>query len=420
MTLRKVLFWLHLSAGVLAGVVILIMSVTGVLLMYERQMTAWADGYVLSPPPGAARLSVESLIGKIRSERKALPSSVTLRADPSAPAALAFGREGTLFVDPYSGAILGEGSKRARDFFHSVTDWHRWLNAHGESRTVGKAVTGASNLLFLFIVLSGLYLWWPKNWEWRFVRKVTLFQGGLSAKARDFNWHNVIGFWSALPLAFVVGSIVPISYPWARDLVYHLTGSEPPPQSGPPGAASPTARIAPPAPSPGRPSGPPPDFSLEGLDRIWTRAEEQVPGWQSLSVRLPTTGDAPWTFSIDTSAGARRPDTRTQVSLDLRTGEVVKVEPYESQSRGRKALGWMRFIHTGEAFGFVGQTVAGLVSAGGAVLVYTGLALALRRFVAWRRRAAVQGHEGAAAPQVPLVPTPSGPSRMPATETSQE
>ncbi|MBP7778413.1 MAG: hypothetical protein KA371_14950 [Acidobacteria bacterium] len=47
----------------------------------------------------------------------------------------------------------------------------------------------------------------------------------------------------------------------------------------------------------------------------------------------------------------------------------------------------MRFAHTGEYYGLTGQTIAGLVSAGGAVLVYTGLALAWRRRWAWLRRA---------------------------------
>jgi|GEM_PF-2469048 len=41
--IRKGLFWLHLIAGVAAGVVILVMSVTGVLLTYERQILAWED-----------------------------------------------------------------------------------------------------------------------------------------------------------------------------------------------------------------------------------------------------------------------------------------------------------------------------------------------------------------------------------------
>ena len=46
----------------------------------------------------------------------------------------------------------------------------------------------------------------------------------------------------------------------------------------------------------------------------------------------------------------------------------------------------LRFAHTGEVLGLPGQTIAGIASAGGVVLVYTGLALSLRRFVAWRRR----------------------------------
>ena len=36
--MRRVLFWSHLLAGVAAGVVILIMSITGALLGFERQI----------------------------------------------------------------------------------------------------------------------------------------------------------------------------------------------------------------------------------------------------------------------------------------------------------------------------------------------------------------------------------------------
>ena len=46
----------------------------------------------------------------------------------------------------------------------------------------------------------------------------------------------------------------------------------------------------------------------------------------------------------------------------------------------------MRFGHTGEVFGVPGQILAGLASAGGCVLVWTGFALAWRRFTAWRAR----------------------------------
>jgi uncharacterized membrane protein len=45
----------------------------------------------------------------------------------------------------------------------------------------------------------------------------------------------------------------------------------------------------------------------------------------------------------------------------------------------------VRFGHTGELAGLTGQLVAGLASVGGAVLVWTGLALAFRHLLAWRR-----------------------------------
>jgi uncharacterized iron-regulated membrane protein len=71
-----------------------------------------------------------------------------------------------------------------------------------------------------------------------------------------------------------------------------------------------------------------------------------------------------------------------------RDGAVLRFEPYAAQSRGAKVRGWLRFLHTGEAFGVIGQTVAGLASAGAVMLSWTGVSLALRRFATWRRRRA--------------------------------
>ena len=106
---------------------------------------------------------------------------VTLKSDPSMPAEIGFGREATLFVNPYTGAILGEGSQKTRAFFRSVTDWHRWLGAKGDNRNVARAITGACNLGFLFLVMSGFYLWWPRSWNLKSFRNVTWFRRGLAA-----------------------------------------------------------------------------------------------------------------------------------------------------------------------------------------------------------------------------------------------
>ena len=371
--LRKIIFWCHLPVGAIAGIVILIMCVTGVLLAYEKQITSWADtrGYRSAPPsPGAQRLPVETLIAKARETRNANPTAVTLKSDPAAPAEIAFGREVTLFVNPYTGSVYGEGSKKVRSFFRNVTDWHRWLGAKGDNRNVARAITGACNLGFLFLVMSGFYLWWPRNWNLKALRSVTWFRRGLPARARDFNWHNVIGFWSAVPLFIVVLSAVVISYTWAGNLVYRIVGETPP-----------TPRATQPAPANANNNKSPVDLT-SNLNAGWLRAEQQVSDWRSISMQLPASASAPLTFNIDSGTGGQ-PQKRAQLVLDRTTGEVTKWEPFSTFTRGRQLRSILRFAHTGEVAGIAGQTIAGLVSLGGAFLVFTGLALAIRRLLAW-------------------------------------
>ncbi len=119
-----------------------------------------------------------------------------------------------------------------RQFMSDMRAWHRWLAYEDEARLTARAVTGWSNVAFLFIVVSGLYLWFPRRWSWQHVRPVLMFTGGARGKARDFNWHNVIGVWCLVPLFIVVISAVPISFPWGNDLVYRAMGEEPPPRRG--------------------------------------------------------------------------------------------------------------------------------------------------------------------------------------------
>jgi uncharacterized iron-regulated membrane protein len=125
------------------------------------------------------------------------------------------------------------------------------------------------------------------------VRNVALLRGGLRGKARDFNWHNVVGLWSAIPLFVVVLSGVVISYPWQH---------------------------------------------------------------------------------------------RASLTVDRATGRELRWEPFAGQTPGRRLRAVLRFAHTGEVLGLAGQTVAGLVSLGATLLVWTGLALSARRLLAWRGR----------------------------------
>ena len=86
MKLRTILFWTHLTAGLVAGIVILVMSVTGTLLTFQQsvlKIVERSQRYVEPPGPGAARLDVDVLLERVRAAvPDAEPTTVTLDSDP--------------------------------------------------------------------------------------------------------------------------------------------------------------------------------------------------------------------------------------------------------------------------------------------------------------------------------------------------
>ena len=388
MNLRTLLFWPHLIAGVIAGAVILVMSVTGVILTYERQLVEWSNSDYRSQPPsaGAPRMPLEEVLTAFARSGPGAVGSVSVGAESTDALVVSSGPR-TFYLDAYSGRVLGEARQGVRQFMSDVRAWHRWLAYEDESRPTARAITGWSNVAFLFIVVSGLYLWFPRRWTWQRLRPVVMFTRGARGKARDFNWHNVIGAWCVVPLFIVVISAVPISFPWGNDLVYRAMGEEPPParRGGPPREG--TARDV---------AGVPP-AGLVGLNGLLTRAAQQDRGWQTINVRIPDSSRAPVAFAIDRGDGGQ-PQLRSTLTLD-RAGAVVNYETFSSQTPGRRLRSLMRFAHTGEVLGLPGQTIAGLATGGSVVLVWTGIALALRRGRAWIGRRARAAAGSPARPQ---------------------
>jgi uncharacterized iron-regulated membrane protein len=307
---------------------------------------------------------------------------MTLRSNSTDPVSFDFGRERTVLMNPYTGQILGEASPRLRAFFSSVEGWHRWLALGGERRSWGRAITGACNLSFVVLVITGPFLWWPKEWTWNHIKKITLFRGGPWGRARDWNWHNVLGFWCALPLSLIVLTGMVMSYPWANNLLYRATGNTPPPPlSASPG---PGERGAGQGRRPNQSTHKAEAAHYEDLDKAFARAGEEVPDWTTISLRLGNP-NSPLTFSIDRGDGGR-PDLRSQLTLDPVSGEIVRWEPFSTYNSGRQLRAWARFTHTGEAGGLLGETLAVIASSGASLLVFTGLLLGIRRLLAWKGR----------------------------------
>ena len=190
MSLRKAIFWVHLAVGVTAGVVILMLAVTGVILTYEAQLNRWAlRDYRADPPgPGAAPLGLDELITRVTGGQPAdAVTSVALHRDPLEPAVVELDGGATVFVDRFTGDRLGDGNTRTRRFLRSVMYWHRWFALEGEYRIIGRTVVAVANLGFLFLIVSGVYLWWPSIRSRAAWRQALWFRRRLKGRARDFN-----------------------------------------------------------------------------------------------------------------------------------------------------------------------------------------------------------------------------------------
>jgi uncharacterized iron-regulated membrane protein len=376
---RRIFFWIHLSLGVVAGLAILIMSGTGVLLAFERQVLQFADRDLrsVSEAAGTAPRSLVEMLNTASASAGAPPSSIVVLPGRTSSVQFTIGRDRTVYVDPYTGAVLGENSKRVREFFGLVERWHRTLGESLAARGPMRAVAAASNLLFAIIIIGGCYLWIPRSWRWPSFRGVLVFRRGLKSRAREWNWHNVIGAWCAVPLVLATLTGVVISYPWANALLFRLAGSAAPVRQGPGG---PPAR-----PGTGAPQSAGPVTLVADLDPAGAGAGTQLPNWRTMTLRVPSPKDTNVTVTLDSGAGGEV-EKRMDVVVDSSAGTVVRTTRFSDSSLGQRLRMLARFIHTGEEGGLLGQIIGALACLGGVVLVWTGLSLSIRRLVQHVRR----------------------------------
>lgn len=447
-TFRQVLFWIHLIAGLIAGLSVAIMCFTGTVLAFEHEIVEWAerDARRVTPPAAdAPRLPLADLQARLREAQPEFrAASVTLQNDPSAAVTFSAGRDDGYYADPYTGAIRQPASTRVHDFMHLMTDWHRYLALSGDHRPIGKLINGICNLAFFGLAVTGLYLWWPRSWSWRGVKAITFINLKAAGKARDFNWHNAIGVWTAPVLIVLTLTAVPISFRWGGDLINRLAGEPVTATPATPGGSSgggPGGFNAAPAVEIKRPS---PDARPLGYDAIVARVQQDYQNWETITVRSggaqrggrPGAGATPGAApagpqgtraeaatprreggEANRPAGearrgegeGRRPEGQgrpgpqaltvtireagswprtatTTLTVNPFTGEVLAKSGYADLSTARQIRSWTRFLHTGQALGWWGQAIAGLACLGGCFLVYTGFALSYRRFFGKRTK----------------------------------
>lgn len=369
---RRVLFWTHLGVGIAAGIVVFVLALTGALLTYEAQIKAAFEPSVAPSVDKAEMLSTDELVAIARPVFSGRTTTLDIYRDSSKPVAVKAGRHDYKLLDPYTGQFIATETNPSEGFFEFVEDLHRSLA--GGRNSIGADIAKAANLAFLFLILSGIYLWMPKRWKGYFLKQRILFTKMPTAKARDFNWHHVFAFWMLIPLIAVVGTGVVISYGWANKLVFETAGLDVPMGRGKGGgmwAKSSSTGVS-----------DKPVEELVSFQAIYEKARLVRDDWNSLSIIVPGNEKAKSVDVLIDRGNGKQVALQQQITYSRETGDVIKEQGPDQLATPTQTLKrYIRFLHSGEVYGIIGQTLAGLASVASLFLVWTGLALAWRRLI---------------------------------------
>ena len=393
---KKIWFYVHWIVGLIAGIVLIVVGVTGAALSFEQEITEFINKPSLRVEvPSQERLSPEVLLEKFKAFKPdAQISMLTLSSDPSASASIgvqapnATGNGGghgrnmmTYYINPYTGELLPE--VRGKAFFRVMLDLHRRLMA-GQ---VGKQIVGASTVALILLSLSGIYLYWGS------IRNniVSSLKINFKAKGRGFLYklHAALGLWGLLFFFLIALTGLTWSYEWYRASMYALAGVEMPKRMMPPqGRGEPNANGM----QAQRPFGgeegevrgmraeqkAPMSFSFKEITRAWNLFDQNVGHtYESATLRLPATGGR-YEFSyLDEDAAHSR--ARNTLTLDVKNEKILSHVRYDDRGLNEKIMSSMLPLHSGEFFGWTGRIFVFLSSLSMLLFGITGWMLYLDR-----------------------------------------
>lgn len=343
--MRQTLLKLHLVLALIAGVIITSLGVTGSIMAFEPEIDHLTHRELMDVAPGGSPRPVVDVIAAVTRAYPNTPvSGVTLGASPSRAYAVAI-KPGLVYVNPYTLDIKGI-RPGGPDWLSTIHQVHLRLNT-----TWGKPVVAWSGVIMLFLVLSGLYLWWP-------VKRATVTTGKTPFRTW-YDWHNAVGIFSFVFLLLLSASGVFIGFESsAVPLAYRITSSAPLP------AVSPKVKA-----QPGVPQLTP-DAALD-------IARRALPGATPFFVPVVSPTDAyniRARFPEDLTPGGR-----SRVLIDSYSGAVLAADGSRTAPGGRRVETLNRAIHTGDVFGIPSKIVMSLASIMAPVQLLTGVMLWVRR-----------------------------------------
>ena len=223
--MRKVFRKLHLWLSVPFGIVVAVICFTGALLVFEDEITSLYYSGVSTVEPQREVLPLGVIVEKVE-QGLSSGTEVTGVVVSSSPCEaykvnLSKPRRAALYVNQYTGEV--QGDYRRLGFFSGVLRLHRWLmdTKPGDGGIYwGKIAVGASALVFVVLLLTGLVLWLPRNRKMFKNRLKVVFSKGKNRLWYDL--HVTGGFYAALLLLVMALTGLTWSFGWYSDSFYSL------------------------------------------------------------------------------------------------------------------------------------------------------------------------------------------------------
>ena len=383
MTARKLFRKLHLWLSLPFGLIIMTTCLTGALLVFEKEITELVrhDSYTI-PVRKTGRLSLQSLLERVASETpdSVQITSVTIPSDfrRAYTVGLSKPRRAGVLVDPYTGKIVGQSGRLP--FFTTVRELHRWLldsmKPDSEGIFWGRIIVGTSTLLFVCILLTGLFLWWPKKLKGIGKRlKISLGRG---CQRLFTDLHTVGGVYVFVLLLAMAMTGLTWSFEWYRTGFYKVFGAEMAEAGkGDKGPKKDKGKDAP------REEGAE-QAKLPASYIYWEEAVSYVIEVSEADYTEITVKDGEVEVPLAGLGNIRATDS---FRFDKKTGQMTDYKAYREAKRDKKLRGWIYSIHTGAWGGLFTRICYVLAALFGASLPLTGYYIFYQRKWGKKRKA---------------------------------
>ena len=361
MTFRKAIGKLHLWLGLASGLVVLIVSLSGAVFVFQDEIRDATQPWRHVAAQAGPQLPPSVLQAAALAAHPSATVSYTTYLGPARSVSVylsgADGGAYYAFLNPYTGQVLHVQDLKT-DFFTLVQYLHMYLLL---PPAVGKWVVDGAVITFVLMLASGLMLWWPLNRNARKQRFSVKWDA--SPKRRTYDLHSVLGFYaSALALVLALSGLC-ISYEWLMNGFSTLANGGRTIAAETKVAQVDTLLAT----RPGRPV----------VDVVYARLRQQSPQAEMLLIGAVGKGDAP--LYATAYGRALRYYHRDEYQFHPRTGQLLLALPHASKSTGKKLADLNYDLHTGQVLGFGGKAIAFVVSLLSASLPVTG-------FLVWRGR----------------------------------